>query len=404
MPIPSRKPPAHEGDLANRRLLALKAAHDLGREVLEGSSADLLTSAIVRDHAATDVQPRYQDLFINTYEPTRIAGADVPPTAEPLQMQFVLPVEGAASFGLSYVGGSSQHNGDHSEYLLDFKLGDSATQDETVLQGAIRDLKDGWLAHVRERVEQANLALRKAREEMDRDVRAIVQERWSRQRAIANVTRELNIPLGRQESPVPSIPLKPVQLTLPVVEAAAAAGGSEQGLAADIADSLVTTIEAFSHALERTPVTANKIAEQDEEAIRDVLLFILNANWQGQATGETFLGIGKADIVLRWRDRDAFVGECKFWKGEKLFVSGVDQLLERYTVWRATRVALILFVRDITDISSVLTKAHEAIEAHTRYVGPAKAVGGTRSYAMAAQHDRAQIVTLTLLPVVMPKT
>jgi hypothetical protein len=70
---------------------------------------------------------------------------------------------------------------------------------------------------------------------------------------------------------------------------------------------------SFTSALERLAETANKLAGENEETIRDLLLFILNSNYQGAATGETFIGHGKSDVLLRWHDRDAFIGECKYW-------------------------------------------------------------------------------------------
>lgn len=151
------------------------------------------------------------------------------------------------------------------------------------------------------------------------------------------------------------------------------------------------------------PATANRLAVANEETIRDVLLFVLNANWQGAVTGETFLGEGKTDIHLRWRDRDAFIGECKFWHGEKTFAEGLDQLLGRYTVWRATRVALLLFIRDHVDISAVIAKAVATVTSHRRFVGPTKPGGSDRhAFMMRAQHDAQKIVTLNLIPVVIP--
>ena len=48
---------------------------------------------------------------------------------------------------------------------------------------------------------------------------------------------------------------------------------------------------------------------------RDMLLFILNAQWGGAVTAETFFKEGKTDILLRWEEANAFIGECEMWKG-----------------------------------------------------------------------------------------
>ncbi|PKI92881.1 hypothetical protein CW368_00805 [Actinomycetales bacterium SN12] len=178
-----------------------------------------------------------------------------------------------------------------------------------------------------------------------------------------------------------------------------ARAGDEAALAEKIADELVDMIRAFSRSLERSSTTAHRLLGEDEENIRDVLLFILNANWQGAVTGETFLDKGKTDILLRWKDRDAFIAECKFWRGEALFAKGLTQLLECYTVWRATRVALVLFIRDIKDVTKAIDKARAVIVAHPRLVEDK----GKDVYRLRAQHDHEQIVTLNLIPVVIPK-
>ena len=47
----------------------------------------------------------------------------------------------------------------------------------------------------------------------------------------------------------------------------------------------------FNAAMERLTATANKLAGEDEATIRDLLLFILNAHYQGLATGETLAGL-----------------------------------------------------------------------------------------------------------------
>jgi hypothetical protein len=130
-----------------------------------------------------------------------------------------------------------------------------------------------------------------------------------------------------------------------------------------------------------------------------VLLFVLNANWEGLATGETFLGKGKTDILLRWRNCDAFIGECKFWNGEHLFDAGLEQLLGRYTVWRDTRVAMVLFIGNRTNLTSVIEKAKARVRAHSRFVGPGST---SSSFRLRAQHDADKIVVADLVPVVMP--
>jgi len=145
------------------------------------------------------------------------------------------------------------------------------------------------------------------------------------------------------------------------LESAAAGGVPEWSLANDMAEGVISTISGFSMALERLPQTANRLVGEHEETLRDVLLFILNAQYRGLATGETFIGMGKSDLLLRWKNRDAFVGECKIWNGPAALTDGVEQLLTRYTLWRQSRIALILFIRDPADATRTIETAHQTI-------------------------------------------
>ena len=62
--------------------------------------------------------------------------------------------------------------------------------------------------------------------------------------------------------------------------------------------------------------------------------------------------------MLPYQDVNAFVGECKFWKGPKQFNEAINQLLG-YTVWRDTKAALLLFIKT-GDATSILARADAA--------------------------------------------
>jgi hypothetical protein len=111
--------------------------------------------------------------------------------------------------------------------------------------------------------------------------------------------------------------------------------------------------------MERSP---SAFASMGEEHLRDHILVILNGQFEGQATGETFNRSGKTDILIREKDRNLFIAECKFWDGPKSLTDAVDQVLG-YTCWRDTKVAVIVFNRR-KDISSVLAAAPKAVTDH----------------------------------------
>ena len=84
------------------------------------------------------------------------------------------------------------------------------------------------------------------------------------------------------------------------------------------------------YGIERSP---RAFAGMKEEDLRLLLLVPLNGHFEGQATGETFNGEGKTDILIRERNKNIFIAECKFWHGAKSFTEAIDQL-QRYTTWR----------------------------------------------------------------------
>src|SRR4029079_11650578 len=85
-------------------------------------------------------------------------------------------------------------------------------------------------------------------------------------------------------------------------------------------DDIVETIDNLGRSVERTPITHQKLYEED---LRNVILFVLNANYRGQVVGEAFSGNGKTDIFLIWQKKAAFIGECKVWKGQAALTGAI---------------------------------------------------------------------------------
>lgn len=132
---------------------------------------------------------------------------------------------------------------------------------------------------------------------------------------------------------------------------------------------ILSAIGAMARGMERTP---GDYANWTEEQLRDALLVLLNTHYEGQATGETFNGAGKTDVLVRCDDRNVFVAECKWWSGAAAFAkpdrtepSALDQLLS-YTTWRDAKLALIVYV-DRKDMEGVLNAAEDALAAHPAF-------------------------------------
>lgn len=115
---------------------------------------------------------------------------------------------------------------------------------------------------------------------------------------------------------------------------------------------------------ERLPAT---YSNKGEEALRDHILMILDPNFElGSAGGETFNKSGKTDILLRYDSSVVFVGECKFWSGEKKFLETIDQLLG-YLTWRDSKTSVIIFVQN-KDMTSVIESVSKASKKHYCFI------------------------------------
>lgn len=241
---------------------------------------------------------------------------------------------------------------------------------------------------------QCNALISEHRERMARDVRHIIIERQTDLDFIGQAAEAM----GLRSGPLPAvitIPLKPKALNLESVKSRRDAGARVAVLADEIADQLVRTLRSFATALERQPVLTGVMLDRTEEPLRDMLLFILNAQWGGAATAETFSKEGKTDILLRWEEANAFIGECKMWKGPVEFGKGIDQLL-RYTVWRDTRIGLILFIRGVRDVKAAITKAEQTIIDHPNFVEIGK---GEHEFVIHSNDDDKQHIQLALIPI-----
>jgi hypothetical protein len=138
-----------------------------------------------------------------------------------------------------------------------------------------------------------------------------------------------------------------------------------------------------------------------EEDLRSHFLVQLNGAFKGQATGETFNYQGKTDILIRVDGRNVFIAECKFWKGEKVFLGTIDQLLS-YLSWRDTKAAVLVFNRN-AGFSAVLAKIAEVAPKHPNFKRDlGKSGESTFRYVFAQPNDANREITLAVLTFDIP--
>ena len=111
---------------------------------------------------------------------------------------------------------------------------------------------------------------------------------------------------------------------------------------------------------ERTAITINKLEEED---IRNLLLSNLNSHYDSMATGETFSKTGKTDIRIQFKNKAAYVAECKIWHGPSEFNKAIDQLFG-YITWRDVKTSLIIFNKTNQDFSVLLDKIDSELNNH----------------------------------------
>ncbi len=162
---------------------------------------------------------------------------------------------------------------------------------------------------------------------------------------------------------------------------------------------ILNVIQNMAHVMERSP---SAFLKMDEESLRTHFLVQLNGHFEGAATGETFNYSGKTDILIRVDGKNVFIGECKFWCGQKVLSETIDQLLG-YSSWRDTKTAIIIFSKN-KNFSAVIDSITPAVEAHKNFKHSLGQQSETSfRYVMAHKDDPNRELTLSVLAFDVPK-
>lgn len=229
------------------------------------------------------------------------------------------------------------------------------------------------------------------------EVPGLVARRRQELLATRNLQADIGFPIRRRpDANTYSVPINRRRLrsTQPAARPAAAPFRPEPVLSSADYEDALAVLRNSRNALERNPSTTAKLTE---EQIRDLLLINLNAQFQGTAAGEVFNGYGKTDILIRVEDRNIFIGECKIWKGPKTIDDALDQLFD-YLVWRDTKAAILLFIRN-ADVTTAIDKAVNKIEEHPNLKrrGPSQ-TEERHDFVMHPHGDPSREIHLALLP------
>ncbi|HHT9156258.1 MAG TPA: hypothetical protein ACFYEA_01535 [Candidatus Tripitaka californicus] len=193
-------------------------------------------------------------------------------------------------------------------------------------------------------------------------IRQKLNERKQKAETNQSIIQSFKIPIKKRDNIPMTYTIPEVRRKPSIVEKPTKTFTPEPTLAIEEYENILTIIKDMALAMERSPKT---FASLTEEEIRNFFIILLNGHYQGSATGETFNGSGRTDILIRHKNANAFIAECKFWDGQKKLTETIDQLL-RYVTWRDTKTSIILFNKQ-ADLSSVLIKAKEIIRQHGNF-------------------------------------
>ncbi|MBI3194774.1 MAG: hypothetical protein HYZ34_09970 [Ignavibacteriae bacterium] len=184
----------------------------------------------------------------------------------------------------------------------------------------------------------------------------------------SNFLASLGVPLKKKENYLPTfaIPSPQINRSVNINKPKVNETGFKPEPALDNStyNDILQVVHDVGKQFERMPST---YANKQEEDLRDHFLLYLEPRFQGSSTGETFNKSGKTDIIIRYEGKNAFIAECKFWKGSKTYLDTINQLL-RYLTWRDSKAAIILFVRN-KDFSSVIGQIELTTPQHPNFLG-----------------------------------
>ena len=117
-----------------------------------------------------------------------------------------------------------------------------------------------------------------------------------------------------------------------------------------------------------------------------LIVGMMNANYPGSVTAETFSKLGKTDIRLRVDEGNALISECKVWQGPSAYVDALEQLF-RYLTWRQNYGVLIVFSRR-KDMTAAVSIAKEGAQTHVSFTAGSLATQSLSRFSTRHNHPQ----------------
>ncbi len=215
-----------------------------------------------------------------------------------------------------------------------------------------------------------------------------------------NLVSALNIPVKKREGAGQtfSVPIARKKILVELPKVNTEKFQPEPTIAMNVYEEILNTMEKMSSVIEQSP---NVYSKMGEEEIRNIFLVGLNDQY-GEAGGETFNYQGKTDILIKNNGGNVFVAECKFWKGEQVFLDTISQLLG-YTTWRDTKTAILVFNKN-KNLSQVLAQITSTAQKHKNYKKEQNISGETKfRFVFTLPQDSNREVIITILVFDIPQ-
>lgn len=359
-------------------------------------------NSLVNKHKFTTIEIQFEGISVSTYE-KMISANDFPSSFRAIRVGARYPRD-VIKYHLPFVGNS---------ILLHFQTNPFTTWSPIVTvedscicfeivnfhndSESIKREAESNVQSIKTLSEFANNQVNQHNQNLQSHIQGLFTKRKNHLLQKRDLVASLGVPIKKRENvsntfaiPTPAI-RKEIQVPLTVP--------SEKGyqpeptLEKATYQSILKIIQDVGKQFERMPST---YYDKSEEELRDHLLLVLEPNFEGTATGETFNKTGKTDILLRYDGKNVFIAECKFWTGEKGFIETISQLL-RYLSWRDSKAAVIMFVKN-KEFSSVIRTVEEITPTHLNYLGfEEKKDDSWLSYRFHINGDRNREVKLAIM-------
>ncbi len=279
-------------------------------------------------------------------------------------------------------------------YFIDYREGDFKSK---VTQ---------TIGYVEEYITSINRNIIEFNKSLDFFIRNEINQRKQKLQLIKAKAQTLGYVIRKRGDPPKTfqVPIKQKKIKLIQSKADKAITKSAPTIAIEIYENILEICHSMSLVMERNPMT---FRDFDEETIRDIFLLVLNAFFKGEATGETFNKKGKTDILIRHKNENIFIAECKFWAGPKIVHETIKQLLG-YCTWRDVKTAIFFFNKSV-NISTILKKIDEEVKKNDYFKGEYSIQNeslkkeGVYSYFFSLPEDKDIKIYLTILVFDIPE-